>query len=127
VRAPEPLNGWRVVATPAALDALASTTAATILRIAPDEALVTSHNAPLVDDPHAIVEPERAFLGTWIETAEFDRDIRPHLEWPVPDTRPWLGQGLVAGVPVKLYFETDGQVLIVVSRGLAHELMARVG
>jgi hypothetical protein len=127
VRAPEPLDGWRVAANPAALDAATASSKATVLRIAPDEALVTSHSAPTVDDPHAIVEPERAFLGTWLDADDYNVHVRPHVEWPVPDSRPWLGQGLVANVPVKLLFETTGQVLLVVSRGLAHELMERIG
>lgn len=119
----EPIAGLRVVATPAALDAAVAGLLA--FRIAADEALVVTGNPFTIDDPHAIVEEERGFLGGWISYAEFDEKLRPHIEWTVPDTRPWLGQGLVASVPLKLYFESHG-VMVIVSRGLAHELQERV-
>ena len=41
MREPEPLTGLRVVATPAAIEAMSLPMGATLLRIAPDDAIVT--------------------------------------------------------------------------------------
>ena len=99
----EPLDGLRVVANPPALEAAnwlaAAGTDPIVLRIAADEALGIGVVDVLVDDPHAIVELETAFVGWRLTPAEFATHVERHVEWPLPTDRPVLGQGLVAGLP----------------------------
>ena len=58
----EPVDGLRVVATPAALDAARwSGDGVDVLRIAPDEAFAIGATGVEVDDPDAIVEAEAGF------------------------------------------------------------------
>jgi hypothetical protein len=123
VRAPEPLHGLRVVARPAVLDAVAPGADRLVLRIAPDDAIVTGTATIAVDDPYAIVEPEYTFVHWRLTPAEFAK-ISRHIEWPLP-TDGQLGQGLIAGVPAKILIASD-HVLLVVSAGLAHELLERL-
>ncbi len=49
--------------------------------------------ASTLDDPDAIVEDERGYVGAW---CPFDA-IRPQTEWSPPTDRPALAQGSVAG------------------------------
>ena len=85
MRAPEPLHGLRVVAKPAALDAVVLPDGATMLRIAPDDAIVTGAAVLTVDDPFAIIEPEYAFVHWRLTPTEFEAITR-HIEWPLPAT-----------------------------------------
>lgn len=139
MRAPEPLHGLRVVASAEAIDAAVLSMArvgAIVIRIAPDDAFVIGASDLAVSDPHAIVEPESAFVGWWLTADDVIEHIARHIEWTLP--RPQAGtthlaQGLVAGLPMKLWFSdptdasADGpQVLLMVSRGLAHEAMDRL-
>ncbi len=123
MRAPEQLHGLRVVAKPAALDAVALPNGTTMLRIAPDDAIVTDAATISVDDPFAIVEPEYAFVHWRLTPAEF-ADVTNHIEWSLPADGT-LGQGLIAGVPAKILVGPE-HVLLVVSAGLAHELSERL-
>jgi hypothetical protein len=123
VRAPELLSGLRVVAKPAAIDAARLPAGAVMLRIAPDDAIVTDAATLTLDDPHAIVEPEYAFVHWRLSHQEFD-GVTHHIEWSLP-TEGQLGQGLIAGVPAKILIAPD-HVLLVVSAGLAHELSERL-
>jgi hypothetical protein len=123
VRAPELLHGLRVVATPAAIDGILLPADGVVLRIAPDDAVVVGAAAMAVDDPHAIVEHEYAFVYWRLTPAEF-APITHRIEWPLPDPGQ-LGQGLIAGVPAKIMIALD-HVLLVVSAGLAHELIERL-
>ena len=123
MRAPELLEGLRVVANPAAIDAATLPAGATMLRIAPDDAIVAGAATLTIDDPFAIVEPEYAFVHWRLQPNEFD-SVRNHIEWPLP-TLGQLGQGLIAGVPAKILMTPD-VVLLVVSAGLAHELAVRL-
>lgn len=123
MRAPEPLYGLRVVARPAALDAVAAPAGGLVLRIAPDDAIVTGTASLTIDDPYAIVEPEFTFVHWVLSPAEFDA-ISRHIEWPLPPAGQ-LGQGLIAGVPAKVRRAAD-HVLLIVSAGLAHELLERL-
>ncbi|MGZ4738932.1 MAG: hypothetical protein ACXVLM_06825 [Ilumatobacteraceae bacterium] len=122
MRAPEPLSGLRVVAKPAALDAIAAA-GGTVLRLAPDDAIVTGSAVLTVDDPFAIVEPEYAFVHWRLTAPEFE-DITRHIEWPLPAAEQ-LGQGLIAGVPAKVLIAPD-HVLLIVSASLADELSERL-
>ena len=73
-----------------------------VLRFAPDEALAIGATGVTLDDPDAIVEDERGYVGAW---CPFDA-IRGQTEWAPPcrsaGPRPGLdrrraGQGLAAG------------------------------
>jgi hypothetical protein len=124
VRAPEPLHGLRVVAKPAAIDYILPPDGATMLRIAPDDAIVTGAATLIVDDDDfAIVEPEYSFVHWRLTPAEFEA-VTHHIEWALPPAGR-LGQGLIAGVPAKIMITAD-DVLLVVSAGLAHELSERL-
>ena len=123
MRAPELLEGLRLVANPAAIDAASLPAGATMLRIAPDDAIVAGAATLTIDDPFAIVEPEYAFVHWRLQPAEFDC-VRNHIEWPLPASGQ-LGQGLIAGVPAKILITPD-VVLLIVSAGLAHELSGRL-
>ncbi|MGZ4772446.1 MAG: hypothetical protein ACXV3B_07185 [Ilumatobacteraceae bacterium] len=111
-----------MVAKPAALDAIAAP-GGTVLRIAPDDAIVTGSAVLTVDDPFAIVEPEYAFVHWRLTAPEFE-DITRHIEWPLPAAEQ-LGQGLIAGVPAKVLIAPD-HVLLIVSASLADELSERL-
>lgn len=123
VRAPELLHGLRVVARPAAIDAVELPDGATMLRIAPDDAIVADAATLTLDDPFAIIEPEYTFVH-WRLTPEEFGDVTDHIEWPLPVAGE-LGQGLIAGVPAKIRIASD-HVLLIVSAGLAHELAERL-
>ena len=123
MRAPELLHGLRVVAKPTALDAAELPDGATMLRIAPDDAIVAGAATLTLDDPFAIIEPEYAFVHWRLTPEEFD-EVTDHIEWPLPAAGQ-LGQGLIAGVPAKILVSSD-HVLLIVSAGLAHELLERL-
>jgi hypothetical protein len=123
VRAPEILHGLRVVAKAAAIDAAVLPQGSTLLRIAPDDAIVTGAATLTIDDAFAIVEPEYAFVHWRLSPAEFE-SVGHHIEWPLPSIGQ-LGQGLIAGVPAKIVITSD-DVLLIVSAGLAHELAERL-
>jgi hypothetical protein len=123
VRAPESLHGLRVVAKPAAIDAILMPADGLMLRIAPDDAIVVGAVALTVDDRFAIVEPEYTFVQWRLTPAEF-APVVDRIEWPLPTTGQ-LGQGLIAGVPAKIVIGAN-DVLLVVSAGLAHELAQRL-
>jgi hypothetical protein len=124
VHAPEALDGLRVVATPDALDHAWFEGDVVVIRIAHDEVFAIGAVAAEITDDHAIVERETAFVGWSLNTDEFARLVARHVEWTLPTQRPALGQGLAAGLPVKLWFEHD-RVLLIVSRGFAHEAAER--
>ena len=123
MREPELLEGVRVVATPAAIDLVVLPLGATMLRIAPDDAIVVGAATMTLDDSSAIVEPEFTFVHWQLTPAEFTA-VAHHIEWPLPGPGA-LGQGLVAGVPAKIVI-TDDHVQLIVSAGLVHELTARL-
>ena len=123
----------RVVATAFALDSFVVSMsswpiAKTALRIAPDELLVL-HAAPadvvVAHDEHAIVESEHGCSLIALSWSEFDRHVRPLVEWAVPTDRPALAQGMVAFIPAKLWLTNDG-VRIVVATPFADTLLERM-
>jgi hypothetical protein len=123
VRAPEQLTGIRVVAAPAALDALAWPDGVAALRLAGDDLFALgAAKAELAD---AIVEDERGFVGWWLTLEELDALVREHIDWPLPKAWPALAQGLIAGVPAKLWLTND-RVLLLTTAAYAHELMERM-
>jgi hypothetical protein len=123
VRALEPLSGLRVVADSGALDgARWQGDAVTVLRFAPDDAFAIGADGVEVDDEHAIVEPEAGYSGAWVAID----DVAHHLEWSLPDDRPVLAQGSIAGVPAKVWLPDDGRVLLLTATAYADELTSRL-
>jgi hypothetical protein len=125
VPALEPVEAWRVVASPAAIDAARwFGDAVDVIRIAPDEALGIGATGVTVDgDPDAIVEPERGF-----SVALLGRDeaaLAAHTEWPIPAAAGTLAQGKIAGVPAKLV--AGDPAILVVQTCYADELTRRLG
>src|SRR5690606_23829268 len=110
VPAPDRLQGLRVVADPAALDAaVAALPAGTVVvRFAPDEALLVGITGMRLDDPHAIVEPDVGYVAI---TADRDA-VERHVEWALPAAGE-TAQGSIAGVPAKLAWLPDGRAWIV--------------
>ena len=121
----EPLRGLRVVTAPEALDTAPWTDRVVVLRFAPDDAMIIGASMPDVSGEHAIVVDEAGFVGCWLSAQELTDHVLPHVDWPLPDDRPVLAQGLVAGVPAKLWLTTD-QSLLLCSAPYAHELSERL-
>ena len=123
MRALEPRPGLRVVADPDALDEVRwHGDDVTVLRFAPDDAFAIGADGVEVDDEHAIVEPEAGFSGAWVALD----DVAHHLEWSLPEERPALAQGSIAGVPAKLWLSDDGRVLLLTATAYADELAGRL-
>jgi hypothetical protein len=124
VLAAEPFACQRVVADPAAIDALAAALPApvSVLRLAPDEALIVGAGSIHLDDPHAIVVDEAGFVAVAVDPEVVSR----HTEWPVPGERGSFAQGAIAGVPAKLASTSDGQALVIVHAAYADELIERL-
>ncbi|CAN5424092.1 hypothetical protein BH20CHL6_BH20CHL6_09880 [soil metagenome] len=121
----ETLPGLRVVASPAALDAASWSEGAIVLRFAPDDAFALGAEEIKVADEHAIVAPESGYMGTWLTADELSDRVVPHIEWPLPSGRPALAQGLIAGVPAKLWLDDD-RALLLCAAAYAHELAERL-
>lgn len=121
----EVLAGRRVVALPAALDAASWPEGAKVLRFAPDDALVVGHGQIEIDDSHAIVEADSGFCFLRMtEQAVVDLLARG-ASWELPETRPCLAQGMVAGLPVKVFVD-DGDAMLITPAPFAAELEARL-
>lgn len=123
MRAPEPLTGIRVVAAPATLDALTWPDGVAALRFAADDLFALG--ATKAEGADAIVEDERGFVGWWLSLEDLDDLVLGHVDWPLPETWPALAQGLIAGVPAKLWLTND-RVLLLTAAAYAHELMDRL-
>ena len=123
MRAPEPLTGIRVVAAPAALDALDWPDGVAALRLAADDLFALGATTAEVRD--ALVEDERGFVGWWLTVEELHDRLLEHIDWPLPAARPALAQGLIAGVPAKLWLTHD-RVLLLTAAAYAHELTERL-
>jgi acetyl-CoA acetyltransferase len=127
VRAPERLNATRVVAAPHALDDFPVLDGAAALRLAPDDLLIIgpgSYKAAWLGES-SIQEKESGFVGWWLTPDELRDHVLPHVDWPLPIARPALAQGLVAGVPAKLWL-TDDRALLLCAAAYAHELEERL-
>ncbi len=118
----QPLVGRRIVADRAAIDALVAAVASevTVLRLAPDEALVIDA-AFALDDPHAIVEDEVGFVALTVDRAVVAR----HTEWPLPPAGA-VAQGAIAGVPAKLAWLADGRAWVVTHAAYLADLLDRL-
>jgi hypothetical protein len=125
VRAPEPLVGVRVVASAETLDAMDWATGVAPLRLAVDDLLAIGAVSAEVGYAPAVVEAETGFVGWWLTPDEVTESVVPHVDWPLPLERPALAQGLVAGVPAKLWL-SDDRALLLCAAAYAHELEERL-
>ena len=122
-----PISGTRIVALPAALDAVAVPPGALMLRFAADEAFVTTAlGSEKVGDPHAIVVPDAGFAGVWLSMHKAQDFLERSCEWQLPKQRPAFAQGMVAGIATKLWIEQD-RVFFVVPTPFAHDFTERIG
>ena len=121
----EPVEGLRVVANPAALDAARwSGDDVDVLRIAPDEAFAIGATGVEVDDADAIVESEAGFVVALLDD-EDERAVAAHTDWPIPGQPGSLAQGKIGGVPAKLLI--GDPTLLVTQVAYADELRSRLG
>lgn len=121
----EILRGRRLVAAASALDRVEWPVGVLVLRLAPDEALVVGVGEFTIDDSHAIVEPDASFSGLRMAAATVQRLLVTYSDWELPEGRPSLTQGLVAGIPAKVWMD-DETALIIVPTPYAHELEERL-
>jgi hypothetical protein len=128
VPALEPVEAWRVVASPAALDAARwHGDGVDVLRIAPDEALgIGAGGVEVATDADAIVEPEAGFSVALLARDEVAA-LAAHMDWIVPAAAApgTLAQGKIAGVPAKLVIGEPS--ILIVQTAFADELRARLG
>ncbi|MGH2465922.1 MAG: hypothetical protein ACRDGI_10715 [Candidatus Limnocylindrales bacterium] len=125
----ETIPGVRIVADSAVLDGMVVAEGAVVLRFAPDEAFaIMPKPGGDVDEgsPKAMVVRETGFVGCWLTPDELTVRVLAHVDWALPAHRPMLVQGLVAGVPAKLWLET-GRALLLCAAPYAHELEERLG
>lgn len=125
MHAPEPIGAMRVVADPAALDVAHWGPGTIVARIAADEALVIGATSVEVADEHAIVVEEAGFSGWWLEPEAVALVVARHADWALPIERPALAQGLLAGVPVKVWSGAD-RCLVLCPSAWVHELADRL-
>ena len=127
-----PLEGWRIIADPAALDRAKWPRGSDVVRISPDDVFLIAPNGPgatvptVSGDPHAIITPEHGFAGAILTPAEVELVALHHIEWELPRTRPALAQGRIAGVPAKLDIAKDGSALLLVACAARAELEDRL-
>ena len=125
MRAPEPLSGLRVIARPEALDALTWPDGVIGLRLAADDLFaIGAESVEMAAEP-AVVEREAGYLGWWLTLEELHDHVLEQVEWPLPTARPALAQGLIAGVPAKLWLTHD-RALLLTAAAYAHELEGRL-
>ena len=121
------LPATRIVANPESLDEITWPDEALVLRFASDEALILPPmGAVPISDPHAIIIADGGFAGVWVAADEAMAFLERACEWELPEERPSLAQGSVAGVATKVWLETD-KVLFVVQAPYASEFEERLG
>ena len=108
----EILQGCRVVASPSSIDNAVWPTGALVLRIAPDDVLLVGAGRFEMSDPHAIVEPDGGFCAVRMSAGRVIDLLAANASWQLPESRPCLAQGMVAGLPVKVWVEDDWALLI---------------
>ena len=120
-----PLVGQRIVADPASIDAIVAAVpaGATVIRFAPDEALIMVDGLGGLDGlgGDAIVEDDVGFVAVTIDGAVVAR----HTEWALPD-HGGVAQGGIAGVPAKLAWLPDGRAWIVTQAAYLADLLDRL-
>jgi hypothetical protein len=113
---------WRVVADRLVIDRLPGR----VLRLAADEALVIGGDEIVVDDPDAIVVRDTGWVYLAVSEGRALDLIAAHASWQPPPERPSFAQGMLAGLPAKVYLAGDESKLIVAA-AFAHELEERLG
>ncbi|MEP7041164.1 MAG: hypothetical protein ABI864_06270 [Chloroflexota bacterium] len=124
MRGPESLPALRVVAAAEALDDFVPVEGQPVLRLAADDLLVIGAASVQVAGEHIVVD-EAGFVGWWLTPDEVTTNVLPHVDWPLPAERPALAQGLIAGVPAKLWLAED-RALLLCAAAYAHELEERL-
>jgi hypothetical protein len=112
-----------VVADPSVLDALVWPDDVAALRFAADDLFALG--AATATAPEAVVEEEAGFVGWWLTFEELYDSLLEHVDWPLPEALPALAQGLIAGVPAKLWLTND-RALLMCAAAYAHELEERL-
>lgn len=121
----ERLEGLRIIAAPSSLDGADWPEGATVFRLAADDVFLLGDGEVHLDDPHAIVDIETGFSGTWLSADTAANWLRQNCEWALPGERPAFAQGAVAGLAVKLLFEVD-RVFVMTASALATDLEERM-
>lgn len=118
----ERLSAWRVVAKPAAIDRLSGI----VLRLASDDALVVGVLGVEIGDPEAIVEPDTGWVFLELSEERALELIAAGASWRPPAERPAFAQGMLAGLPAKIYLN-GARSLVIVAAPFEHELEERLG
>ncbi|MGB1253929.1 MAG: hypothetical protein ACPG8W_25190 [Candidatus Promineifilaceae bacterium] len=119
------MGATRIVSTPAALDAMTTPDDVIVLRVASDEAFIFPPTAITLDDAWAIVKQDSSLAGVWMSADESLYLLERLCEWELPAERPAFAQGMVAGIPAKLWFEVD-RTLLLVPAPYAAEMEGRI-
>jgi hypothetical protein len=115
----------RVVAASIALDHVLTDSD---LRISADEALcfATVEDLRAELPAQAIVVPDSGWSGAWFDEHTLRVRLAHLCEWSLPE-RPGLGQGLIAGIPAKVFLPANSsEALLVVATAMAHEMEERL-
>lgn len=121
----ERVDGLRVVATEAALNAARWVGEdVDVVRIAPDEAFAIGATGAELDDPDAIVEPEAGFAVALLGRGDL-ATVAAHTDWPIPEATGMLAQGKIAGVPAKIL--AGDPTLLVTQEAYVDDLERRLG
>jgi hypothetical protein len=78
-----------------------------------------------IADPHAIVECETGYSAVWLERSVALEFLERECDWELPRETPAFAQGIVAGLPLKIWFETE-RVLLIVASAFAIDLEERL-
>jgi hypothetical protein len=77
-----------------------------------------------VGDPHAIVEAD-GFCGMRMTEQAVVNLLSHSANWHLPDMRPCLAQGMMAGLPIKIWID-QGEALVMTPTPFAVELEERL-
>lgn len=121
--APEMLGVIRVIASPVAIGSISSD--GVVLQIAADEALILDATDVVVDDEAAITVPDDGFVGLQMTRDQLAAWCRREAEWDLPDLVSYFTQGMVAGLPIKIWVNGD-RALVIGRTSLARDLEERL-
>jgi hypothetical protein len=119
------LDLTRIVSTPSSLDSLG---VAIDIRLSADEALCFADLEDIRSSlpTQSIVEAEVGLSGAWVDEFALRTKLARLCEWELP-IRPGVGQGMIAGIPAKVWLP-DGthEALLIVGTVFAHEMQERL-